>query len=398
VKLPEGVDSIGPLSFLGCKLLQNVTFTNPTSVKIRQYAFEGLGPDVAIHKGEKTELVGIEDVRCTVDTRMTADDAPCEIYEPRADPRMTWSELVMDHRERQKIPGVRPRRGTYGTVYKCQHRGTGAISAVKELLPSEAVNIAFTREIETLAKLRHPAVLGIIGFVMPDERDNIPPQIITEWMPNGSLEDLLKNPSDYAMLTNTQKMKIIVGVCQGMRYIHMCRSIHRDLKPANILLDKDFEPRIADMGSAKFTDVGATLNNTLALGTPLYMAPEVLNDEKYGPGVDVFSFAMTLWEVVTVRTLLREFEKELATVLGWMQKVENGKRPQFRNLNVSVQEVLINCWSSKPTDRWSFDDLLVDFKKKDYQLLEGVDADVVKEYVERLETYEKRFPPRTDMF
>jgi serine/threonine protein kinase len=361
-----------------------------------KYAFDGLGPDVLIHKAEQAELVGIEDVRCSVDTRIETDHTPCETYEPCADPRMTWSELVMDHRERQKIPGVRPRRGTYGTVYKCQHRDTGAISAVKELLPSEAVSNAFTREIEILAKLRHPAVLGVIGFVMPDERDNILPQIITEWMPNGSLEDVLKNPSDYATFTNTQKMKIIVGICQGMRYIHLCGGIHRVLKPANILLDKNFEPRIADLGSAKFTDVGVTLNNTLALGTPLYMAPEVLNDETYGPSVDIFSFAMTLWEIVTERTLLREFEKELGTVLGWIQKVENGKRPPFRNLNPSVQKVLTNCWASKPSERWSFDDLIVEFNKNDYQMLEDVDADAVKEYVERLEAYERQFPPRNE--
>jgi hypothetical protein len=292
VKLPEGVGVIEQLSFLGCKLLQNVTLTNPRSVKIMKYAFDGLGPEVSIHKGEQTELVGIEDVRCSVDTRIETDDAPCEVYEPAADVRMTWSELVLDHRDRQKIPGVRPRRGTYGTVCKCQHRDTRAISAVKELLPSAAVSTEFTREIEILAKLRHPAVLGIIGFVMPDERDSLPPQIVTEWMPNGSLEDILTNPGDCAMLTNTQKMKIVVGICQGMRYIHLCGGIHRDLKPANILLDKNFEPRIADLGSAKFTNVGATLNNTLALGTPLYMAPEVLTDETYGPGVDVFSFAI----------------------------------------------------------------------------------------------------------
>jgi hypothetical protein len=77
-----------------------------------------------------------------------------------------------------------------------------------------------------------------------------------------------------------------------------------------------------------------------------------------------------------------------------MQKVENGRRPPFGDLNAGVQEVLTNCWLSKPSDRWSFDDLILEFKKNDYQLLDDVDTDEVKEYVERLDAYERQFPPK----
>jgi serine/threonine protein kinase len=258
---------------------------------------------------------------------------------------------------------------------------------VKELVPSDAVLEAFMKETEVLSRLRHPAILGIIGFVMP--KDDAPPAIITEWMPNGSLEDMLKNPADWAALSGTQKMKIIVGVCQGMRYIHRSGAIHRDLKPANILLDAQFEPRIADLGSAKFTDAGATLNNTLAQGTPLYMAPEVLEDNTYGASVDVFSFAMTVWELLSGKTLITEFDKEIGNAFTWIQKVQRGRRPPTDHLAAFWAETLDACWALAGAGRRNFDELLASFKAADYQLLDGVDSAEVADYVQRLDDFEE---------
>jgi serine/threonine protein kinase len=155
---------------------------------------------------------------------------------------------------------------------------------------------ALMREVDVLRQVVYPAIIGLIGFLLPAEDPDdpeiiSPPIIVTEWLARGSLDDFMSDPIEYAKLTPKVKAKIAIGIVLGMRYMHVSGVMHRDLKPGNILLDERFEVRIGDLGSARFTDLQATMTGTVR--TPSYMAPEIL-DADYGLSVDVYSFAMRL--------------------------------------------------------------------------------------------------------
>ena len=97
---------------------------------------------------------------------------------------------------------------------------------------------------------------------------------------------------------------------------------------------------------------------------------------------------MTLWELLSGRTLVKEFEKELGNAFTWIQKVQKGKRPPTDRLGRFWAETLQNSWGLPSIQRKTFDEILTSFKTANYQLLEGVDSAAVAEYVQRLDNFE----------
>ena len=90
----------------------------------------------------------------------------------------------------------------------------------------------------------------------------------------------------------------IIGISIGMKYLHDNGIVHRNLKPSNVLLDENLYPKIADFGTSWLLDENVT-QLTNCIGTPIYMAPEVAEDDIYTFKVDVFSFSMILYELYT---------------------------------------------------------------------------------------------------
>ena len=92
----------------------------------------------------------------------------------------------------------------------------------------------------------------------------------------------------------TKKYICLLGISDAMRFLHKCGIIHRDLKPQNILVDSNFYPKVCDCGLSR------CFSMTGQIGTPLYMSPEMFEDEEhFGPAVDVYAFAILAYEIVT---------------------------------------------------------------------------------------------------
>lgn len=164
--------------------------------------------------------------------------------------------------------------------------------------------------------------------------------LVYECVPNGSLERYLfaKDHQDkdgqHAILDWKTRLNIALGAARGIAYLHHeCRYniIHCDIKPENILLDTDFAPKVSDFGLAKLLGKDVSRIITNIRGTRGYLAPEWLTNLALTSKVDVYSYGMTLLELVSGRrTVDLSYPSEKWFYAVWafnqMQNAENDLR------------------------------------------------------------------------
>lgn len=165
-------------------------------------------------------------------------------------------------------------RGSQGIVYRVE-LPSGQVYALKRIPFSDedTEKMRMIREIQTVGKVRHRNLVKLLEFWVRKECGFI----LYEYMPNGSLDDVLHEMKPPPLLGWDVRYRIAIGTAHGLSYLHHdCRPaiIHRDIKPRNILLDSDMEPRISDFGIARLLDMRSLSSNTSVHGTFGYMAPE----------------------------------------------------------------------------------------------------------------------------
>ena len=147
---------------------------------------------------------------------------------------------------------------------------------------------SYLRELESYRELKGVNILKMFGHCIQFEKNRTEFMIITEFMSKGSLANVLKNEPN---LSYRQKFWIAYDIAAGMARIHKQNFIHRDIRPDNVLIDGDYNAKIADMGLAKFFN--KSNRNTFGLGCRAYMPPE-FNSGKYDHKLDIFTFGLTL--------------------------------------------------------------------------------------------------------
>ena len=182
-------------------------------------------------------------------------------------------------------------KGAFGSVFRALNMGTGETVAVKQVkladLPKSELRV-ITLEIDLLKNLDHPNIVKYRGFVKSAESLNI----ILEYCENGSLHSISKNfgkfPENLVGLYMSQ-------VLHGLLYLHEQGVIHRDIKGANILTTKQGLVKLADFGVATRT---TTLHESSVVGTPYWMAPEVIELSGATTASDIWSLGCTVIELL----------------------------------------------------------------------------------------------------
>jgi serine/threonine protein kinase len=196
-----------------------------------------------------------------------------------------------------------------------------------------------------------------------------------------SLESVLNSPEKYPWFTSTWKTIIIACIVYGMYFVHCRGIIHRDLKPANILLGPTSHcPKIADFGLSREEDTRAKM--TADRGTPLYMAPEIIKGDPYSNKVDVFSFGVLLYEIVTGRLPLQDSG---GSIFQLHAKVTAGSREQIpATVEPFTAGLISRCWDGDPAHRPTFQEIFDQLRRNRFRLFSTVDSQAVEQFLARL--------------
>eukprot|EP01114_Cavostelium_apophysatum_P014716 TRINITY_DN3881_c0_g1_i2.p1 TRINITY_DN3881_c0_g1~~TRINITY_DN3881_c0_g1_i2.p1 ORF type:complete len:805 (-),score=155.89 TRINITY_DN3881_c0_g1_i2:83-2497(-) len=231
------------------------------------------------------------------------------------------------------------------------------INNVPEFI-DDAEMTSFFKEIELLSKLRHPEIVHFFGYA---RKDNII-LLVTQYIPGGNLETCIHNP--LVPMEFPKKLEIALGICRGMVYLHSKGVIHRDLKSANILIESlaEGKVKVCDFGLAKIMSEAMSSMMTMNVyGTPAYQAPE-LPTKDHTNKVDVFSFAMILWELIERKEMYADDENSISILI----KVSQGQRLPLHPSN-PFRDLIEICWAHNPNDRPLFSDiypLLENYREK----------------------------------
>jgi eukaryotic-like serine/threonine-protein kinase len=186
--------------------------------------------------------------------------------------------------------------GGMGRVVVAHDRLLGRDVAIKLLgpTPDEVARERFSREARSAARLHHPNIVGVYDTGVDGGR----PYLVMELVRGRSLADLLK---DEGPLEADQAVAITLGVLEGLEAAHRAGMVHRDVKPANVLLPDDGGVKLSDFGIAKALDETATGLTTAGslVGTPTYLAPELVGGSPPSPASDVYSVGCLLYAQLT---------------------------------------------------------------------------------------------------
>jgi serine/threonine protein kinase len=274
--------------------------------------------------------------------------------------------------------------GAFGRVVEAVDTTTKRKVAVKFLFePVEELEKqrALTRELSILASNTHPATLRLIGFSFSPE-----PMIVTEIMAHGTLGGALSRPPPG--FGPTELSVCVFGIAAGMAHLHRFGIIHRDLKPDNVFLNDAFEPVIADFGISRHSARGVL--QTMAVGTPLFMAPELYTDEdNYGKPVDVFAFAMLLYMLFGEPRVLDDLKTPFKSRQDLGRRVVRGARfvrpPRIPDAHWAL---VTQAWHVDQNTRPTFQEMVDNFRQFHHYVLPGADLARVQAYEKKILDFE----------
>ncbi|XP_014268013.3 tyrosine-protein kinase JAK1 [Maylandia zebra] len=263
--------------------------------------------------------------------------------------------------------------GHFGKVELCRYdpRGdrTGEMVAVKSLKPEnrEEQSNNLSREIDILKDLYHENIVKYKGISQEEGGQAI--KLIMEYLPLGSLKEYL--PRNRARISIPTLLSYSVQICKGMDYLGSQNYIHRDLAARNVLMENETTVKIGDFGLTKsIKDNEGYYTVKDENDSPVFWyAPECLTLCKFYLASDVWSFGVTMYELLTycdsAKSPMNCFLEMIGkthgqmTIIRLVKVLQEGKRlPCPKDCPDSVYELMRRCWEQSPERRITFKRLI----------------------------------------
>ncbi|XP_043196416.1 serine/threonine-protein kinase 3-like isoform X1 [Amphibalanus amphitrite] len=238
--------------------------------------------------------------------------------------------------------------GSYGSVYKALHKESGQVLAIKQV-PVDTDLQEIIKEISIMQQCDSLYVVKYYGSYFK----NTDLWIVMEYCGAGSVSDIMKLRKK--TLSEAEISTILADTLRGLQYLHLRRKIHRDIKAGNILLNNEGHAKLADFGVAgQLTDTMAKRNTVI--GTPFWMAPEVIQEIGYDCVADIWSLGITALEMAEGRPPYGDIHPMRAIFM-----IPTKPPPSFRDLNQWSAEFIDfvqRCLVKNPDERATATELL----------------------------------------
>ena len=231
--------------------------------------------------------------------------------------------------------------------------------AMRDGEETSATQVALTdellHEVETLSSIRHPDLVLFLGACLDINR---PLACIMEYMPGGDLENfyLAKRKKHQVPDWHPNVGRVAQwasAVARALSFLHdrAVPLVHRDLKPLNLLLSKHLDVKVADLGISRVMEVATERYcMTGAVGTLIYMAPEVARHQQYNEKVDVYAFGLILYFLSSGRQPFHHISRDPEEILNEYAK-GNEPRPRLADSQPKLRAIIQAAWHSDASSR-----------------------------------------------
>jgi len=242
-------------------------------------------------------------------------------------------------------------RGGSGVVYK-GNLGNGRVAAIKKLDDAIEGEEEFLAEVNTIGRVNHMNLIETWGYCAEGKHR----LLVFEFMKNKSLAERL---SSRITLAWGKRYAIALGAARGLAYLHEeCLEwvLHCDVKPQNILLDANYNPKVADFGLSKLLNRNGDTNHpsfSHIRGTRGYMAPEWVTNEPITSKVDVYSYGVVMLEIITGKNAgkidlvmwARKIRKRAMSVESWAKAMADPRlEGEYKEEEMkTLAEIALQC-------------------------------------------------------
>lgn len=256
-------------------------------------------------------------------------------------------------------------RGSFGVVYKVKYRGDNLFYVLKTVSLTSltaAKQKEALQEVTILRKVDHPHIVRYYASFIEDNTLHI----LLEYIDGGDLHRAVRTQRErHRLFSETKLWRLAYELTLAVQYLHSCRIIHRDIKPLNVMLTKDGRVKLGDLGVSRFV-MGTDVLRNSRVGTPLFLAPELVRQDTYDFKVDIWALGCVIYTLAQQDT---PFKGENLVTLG-------------QNIVEQTPKLLPRPYSAKFSD---FVDRLMTKKVSDRpdirQVLEAIPLSVRQAYV-----------------
>ena len=244
------------------------------------------------------------------------------------------------------------RKNGLGIINKGKYKNEDVIIRVIQFDRLSRYNIEdIVKDFEQLINLNHNNIYIMIGYYISQDNKVI---LVNKEFKNGSLYDYIHTKEN--KLSSEEKMKIALGIINGLDYLHNNNIVHCHLNSRNILLDDELNPIIVDFGFRNLYELSNLFNkyyNKSGYSAPeilstkgkFFRIPEKINDDT--KKIDIYSYGMILWELITNTV---PFDVKLNEIIEYV--LEEKVRPEVPNdINKNLSSFIRNCWDSEFSKR-----------------------------------------------